>query len=190
VRKLYEDIQIKITEKISPKKIDEVAARIFQNAEKNLRESAEYISTEFASIGLLISYEDAKKLAKKTNFTLENIKEKIKEMDLERRFKAFSSRPSVDALINDEELLETMAKAIKDPNHEFTKKIKSQFKELTLEQVSQSIRGIKIRAKWMRVWKMLTSWKTIVAFLGFVILVIAAVMGYASYKRSQFVKHY
>ena len=129
----------------------------------------------------MITEEEAKKMA--TNLTTTTIKTKIKELDIKRRFKQFSECPKVDTLIEDTELLNEMEIALRDPNNEFTKKIMANFKELTVAQVAKSITGLRYRAKWVRVWRFLTSWKLLAGFFAFVVLVVSGVLMYSKYQH-------
>ena len=169
--------------KLKDKEKKEIMNRILNKAKEQTEDKlCDTICYELMSHELVISREEATKLAKECNYT--KLMKTIEGADLKRRFKLFSENPSVDVLVDDAELLDEVKEAIRNPNHPFTKKLKANFKELTIEQVANSMKFIRYRAKWARVWRTATSWKTIVIFFGFIILVIAGVMWYASYTRN------
>ncbi len=148
------------------------------------RETWEVLSDEFMGHGLFVPAEEAKSFSQ-SQLTREALRKKIREVDTRRRFRQFMEYPQVDTLVEDSELLNEMERCLQDPENEFTKKICTHFHELSLAEVKNSIKGLRYRAKWVKVWKLITSPKFVFAIVGFIVFVVAAVLAYSWYIKSR-----
>ena len=141
------------------------------------------IKEELQSHGLLITEEEAKEMAKPGNLTKNRISKKIQELETQRKFKVFMEKPTANSLVEDSDLLNELDKVLKDPDNEYTKRIQSQLKELTIDQIQSSLKALRYRAKWVRVWNMITSWKAI-AFIFAIVFVAVSYVLYRSMNKN------
>ncbi len=139
-------------------------------------ETATLIKDELLKLRLVLTKEEAEELAQTQNLTEPVLRQKIKELDKKRRFQQFMQSPNSATLMEDTEILEDVDAALRDPNHELTQKIQRHFRNMSLDQVRNSIRGLRYRARWMGAWKMLLSPKVIFSILGVIAVFVAIIL--------------